>query len=749
MTASTCPSDEVLNRAIALGDAGGGDPWLEAHIESCAACQARLEQLTRNIDSDDSLSRALSVASPSSVRLIETIDEISTRGMADVGRLDLRYEDLKRWIQSSEPDGQETLDGFTLLECVGRGGMGVVFQAVDPGNDRVVALKAMLPDLARDPRARDRFLREAKAMAAVVHPNVVALHAVSEVDGLPYLVMEHVEGASLEDRLWDDTPMEADEIVRIGTAVASAMEACHAKGVIHRDIKPSNVLICAADGAVKITDFGLAAVASTPALTHHGYLSGTPDYVAPERLTIGTEADERSDLFSLGCLLYTMATGKAPFGGDTPLITLHRIASEQPPLVGALNPSIPPQLERAIAALMAKKPQDRPASATEARAMLLGEGAETRAKPGPMRIVAAFLAAAAIVALAGLLFTVLRPGLTPGEAPMAPGEVPSTPVMTAPVDRIVVTTAAELETAVATAPSESWIEIDTDATLVVPPLFVARRSLTLAAAEGRSPTIRLRDSNDEAAPEYLLRLFYGSLRLVGLRFQDAFDTDDQLSRVGGHRSVAEQFVLVHLVDADLHAEDCRFETTTLGAGLRFDPGNDALLVNCDVLAPNGTAVSWNAIEGDGIDFDGGLLVGRVGMQAVVDGAADMIWDGVTVVADKSVLDFEPQSGRLNAIVRDSILQSEEALVTATLEAPSLNRFKRVIGWDGERNRGMSNAVYFADRGYAPTWSREVGTWALGTTDSTFGEPLFRLPHDELVAAIVRGESIGGLLLPVE
>ncbi len=686
-----------------------------------------MNQLAGESISDATLRDALAAPPPTSSKLMDTIDRLSSGGAtAGVGGAP-RYDDLKPWIESSDDGETETLDGYGLLECVGRGGMGVVFRATDPLRGDTVALKAMLPGLARDERARERFLREARAMAAVRHPNVVALHAVSEVDGLPYLIMEHVKGASLEDRLQRGAPMPADEIARIGAAVASGMAACHEKGVIHRDIKPSNVLLCAADGAVKITDFGLAAVASTPTLTHHGYLSGTPDYVAPERLTIGAEADERSDLFSLGCLLYTMATGEAPFGGDTPLITLHRIASQEPPLVRVKNPSVPTHLESAIASLMAKQPQDRPASASAAQALLLEDPSRARLHPPKAyRWVVAVVVLS--VALLATIFAVSRPDHEP------------------PIAKIVVSTAAELVHAVEMIPDGGLIEIDTDEVLSVEPLYISFKSVTIAAAEGRAPTIRLRRSQTGPAPEYLLRAYYGALSLMGLQLEDTWDPEEQLKQVGGHQAVAEQYSLLSLIDADLYAVGCRFKTRTKGASVKLDPGNEPVLRDCELLAPSGIAISWHAIEDDGILLQNCVLAGNVALFTVLEGNAEMVWERSVVLANTAALELDPVRGQLTARVSDSTLQSAKALVLTSLNPPSLSQFKRTVAWIGSGNQVRGKRVYFSNGDYSPSWAREVTAWAIGDQNSTYGRELFRHPHQEVVARLIGGESADALTL---
>ena len=751
MTDTPCPSDEVLHRALASVESGVTDGHLQAHLDRCQDCRDRLERIAGGSITGDTLRRALSVAPPTSPKLMDTIDRLSSRAVASGPGAAPRYDDLEPWIESSDADEATTLDGYVLLECIGRGGMGVVFRARDPAQDRVVALKAMLPELARDDRARERFLREARAIAAVQHPNIVTLHAVSEVDGLPYLIMEYVEGASLQDRMRNGTPMTPQEIARIGAAVAAGLAACHEQGVIHRDIKPSNVLLCAADGAVKITDFGLAAVASTPTLTHHGYLSGTPDYVAPERLTIGSEADERSDLFSLGCLLYTMASGEEPFGGDTPLITLHRIATDHPPRIRTKNPLIPVHLEETIAALMAKRPEDRPASAKAARDLLLGEPPRRQARIGKWRWVAGLVILTAVAVLVPYVVSLSRhetptqkenvvPNPAEHESTIGAGPRPDLPT------KIVVTTAAELESAVETVSDGGRIELDTDETLVVQPLYIVRKSVTIAAAEGRKPTIQLRPSEDGTTPEYLLRLYYGTLNLAGLRLEDDWEAKEQLRRVGGHPKVAEQFGLLSVIDGDLNVTGCRFETRTVGSCVRLDPGNAATLRDTDVFAPNGTAITWHAIEGDGLVLDNCVVAGNVALLTTLEGNAEVSWERSIILASLAAFELRPVHGQLSAWVSDCVIQSVDALVLTSVDPPSLSRFKQAFAWHGSNNQVRGKEIFFADGEYTPSWAREVSAWAVGDRDSTYGRELFHLPHRNVVTEFIGGQPAQSLLI---
>lgn len=271
------------------------------------------------------------------------------------------------WQELLEPcdrtDSLGTLGHFQVLEFVGRGGMGIVFRAWDLKLQRYVAIKVMSPVLAQDGLARKRFLREARTAASISDVNVVSVFSVHEENVPPYLVMEFVDGLSLEELIAKQGPLDLKTIVQIGTQIALGLAAAHAQGLVHRDIKPANVLIEAGD-RVKVSDFGLARSADDAGMTRTGQIAGTPDFMSPEQAE-GREIDHRTDIFSLGSVLYAMCVGHPPFQSDSALVTLRRVCDADPSPVRSLRPDTPEWLERAIAWLMNKDPSQRPQSAIE------------------------------------------------------------------------------------------------------------------------------------------------------------------------------------------------------------------------------------------------------------------------------------------------------------------------------------------------------------------------------------------------
>ncbi|HLF80576.1 MAG TPA: protein kinase, partial [Anaerolineales bacterium] len=248
-------------------------------------------------------------------------------------------------------------DRYLLQEQIGQGGMGTVWRGFDSLLERQVAIKLLNPEgFATEGRAR--LLAEARAIAKLDHPNIVAVHDAGESDGSPYIVMELVEGHNLHDR----PPVDLQQVIAIARQICAALEHAHDQGIVHRDLKPENVVI-GQDGVARLMDFGLArSVASR--LTEEGHLLGTVFYMAPEQ-ALSQSVDERADLYSLGVMLYELTTGGLPFTHDDPGMVISQHVHATPVAPRAKNEEIPPALSRLILALLSKDPKERPATAAE------------------------------------------------------------------------------------------------------------------------------------------------------------------------------------------------------------------------------------------------------------------------------------------------------------------------------------------------------------------------------------------------
>lgn len=327
---------------------------MEDHVANCPRCQCRLLRLAGGDQWNDLLVSLrdghdnLSIAA-------EQVDQCLSADLAEV---------LRQLNPSDLPESLGRLGTHEIAAVIGSGGMGVVLKAEDAVLTRTVAVKAMLPHLARSGTARGRFAKEARATAAINHENVIPIHAVDMSGPLPYLVMPFIRGESLQQRLDRDGPLELAAILRIGLQVAAGLAAAHAQGVIHRDIKPANILLESGTDRLKITDFGLARAVDDASTTRTGVILGTPQFMSPEQ-TRGRGIDSRSDLFSLGSLLYMAACGFPAFRSDNTFAVLSRIVSEPAAPVRQTRPDLPEWFERLVSKLMCKRPEDRYQSASE------------------------------------------------------------------------------------------------------------------------------------------------------------------------------------------------------------------------------------------------------------------------------------------------------------------------------------------------------------------------------------------------
>ena len=314
------------------------------------------------------------------------------------------------------------LGPYEIVSAIGAGGMGEVYRARDSRLNRIVAIKVLSEQVSSRPDLRERFEREARAISALQHPNICTLHDIGQQDGIDFLVLEFVEGEPLDQRIAKG-PLPIDQVLRYSAEIANALDKAHRHGIVHRDLKPGNVIIT--KSGAKLLDFGLAklqerssALAAPPTdvtiasskLTGEGTLVGTFQYMAPEQLE-GKDADARSDIFSLGTVIYEMATGKAAFEGKSRASLIAAILSSEPQPISAILPMTPPALDRVLKRCLAKDADDRWQNAGDLASELrwIAEGGSQAGVPAPVAaqrkrrqslpwIVAAVFAALALIA---------------------------------------------------------------------------------------------------------------------------------------------------------------------------------------------------------------------------------------------------------------------------------------------------------------------------------------------------------------
>ena len=348
----------------------GEEQQLTAHLETCQQCRCRLDELAAapvtwthatTFLKDDPFDRA-GISSATNGGNNSLNDEAPLLQPQIQNVLDLLNA-------TDDPNMLGRLGTYEVSGVVGSGGMGIVLKAYDRPLDRTVAIKVMAPYLATSGAARQRFSREARAAAAVIHPNVIAIYGVSPDATLPYLVMPYVGGKSLQKRLDNEGSLPVADILRIGIQIASGLAAAHDQGLVHRDIKPANILLDQGVDRLVITDFGLARAVDDASVTRTGVIAGTPQYMSPEQAR-GEPVDARSDLFSLGSVLYATCTGRVPFRAETPYGVLRKITDNSPRPIQEINPLIPEWLCRIIDRLHAKSVVDRFQSAEEVAQLL-------------------------------------------------------------------------------------------------------------------------------------------------------------------------------------------------------------------------------------------------------------------------------------------------------------------------------------------------------------------------------------------
>ncbi len=252
----------------------------------------------------------------------------------------------------------QTIGGYQIAERIGQGGMAEVYRAYQPQLERWVAVKILRPTEASDEEFLARFRREARAIAALRHPNILTVYDYGEEGGIAYIVMEYVAGGTLKARLSSRRLLEWPEAAMLVIPVGRALAYAHSQGIVHRDIKPANVLLARPDWPL-LADFGLVKLLGRQrGITRPGASIGTPAYFSPEQ-AIGEDVDHRSDIYGLGILLYELLTGRVPFEADSPIEMLLRRLREPPPSPRRLNPRVSPQLEAVIMRALARDPQAR------------------------------------------------------------------------------------------------------------------------------------------------------------------------------------------------------------------------------------------------------------------------------------------------------------------------------------------------------------------------------------------------------
>lgn len=612
-------------------------------MDTCKECQWRLEEAPAGeqlgLDGFDM------PASPDTDVLHQRMSDLKSNGLvsADVAAgqssTETNLTDIQPWLsRSRSTGGAQHVDQYVLGTCIGRGGMGIVFHARDTKLDRDVAFKFMSPALLSDSKAADRFLREAKAAAAISHPNVVTIHAVGEFFELPYLVMELVRGESLSDCI-ATRKLSVGQIVNIGQMVASGLNAAHESHVQHRDIKPANLLLQAGSAEVKIVDFGLARPINSQALTQTGTMVGTPEFMAPEQMDASCMVDQRCDLFSLGAVLYACLAGQSPFAAPSTLASLKAVCLSQPKPIQAVAPHTPEWLAKLTMRLLEKDPAARPQTAQEILDTFKLHGFQLHRTPtppappeqnfasnvsvalnqpevsrirrrrrsaSPWPVLTSVIAAASLLVALGLALSQpgksssgsVQPerevaGSSPAErsAPLNSSTAPRLPQPIAehadsrsePEDGATmqwhqVSSTKELGQLLEThrrAPIEIRLNGDE---FHWPATTISDRTIVISCAPGRSPLLIFEGAEDEPA----FTSVDSQIHFTGLRMEVDGVMDDDAPLAG----------LLQFEQSDVTIENCTLMSDTLIPCIALHESS-ASITQCNFQVPNSTSIQWH------------------------------------------------------------------------------------------------------------------------------------------------------------
>ena len=598
-----CPDDSVLLRIISGLTPDSNCAAVEQHLSTCADCQERLERLPdvkewSSVLATGSVLR--SEPSPSLRLVIERLQagsEVSNGGDSALVVSWSNHGTLPE-LQPTRRDGYlGRLGDIDIHSVIGRGGMGVVFKGYDPALDRTVAVKVLAPHLVSDPEAKNRFLREARAAASLTHENVVAIHAIAEAVGMPYLVLQYVAGESLSERLAKREPLPFAHVLRIGLQTARGLAAAHAHGLIHRDIKPGNILLEGGSGNVRIADFGLAKQIGYESLTEVGVVAGTPAYMSPEQAEDGS-VDFRTDLFALGVVLYQTASGKLPFNGDSPSIILNRIRSAEPEPLGKANRQLPEWFCSIVHRLLEKDPENRIGSAEELVKQFEQQSPAAPKKRGRI----ALFVGLALVALAGI--AVIFFNLTQKNVSVLTSTVPTKPV---PVGFVIEGTERSypnLSEAIATAENGGTITIHGDGPYPSPLIRIENKKLVIRAASGSKPKF-VPETGETSNGQFLSS--NSDLVLQGISVDWPVAMPPRKAEESGTKSVVFQ------AKGKLTLDSCRLSCGVNGVCI-VAFGQGLIIEKCHLLAGTGSSICivWKPSAAS-VRIENSVLEGNVGL----------------------------------------------------------------------------------------------------------------------------------------
>lgn len=692
MIPTVCPDDAALIALLRGAGIGASQDGIESHVGECARCQLRLEHLAGGPAASAIKtafpSAASSAASPHLHEVMRRmIDPLS--GMTPGPSATVRQPQLER---------------YEVQGVIGAGGMGAVFRARDPRLKRPVAIKTLR--IAEDDGGlAERFLREAEAIAAIRSDYVVSVYDLGVERGVPFLVMELVEGGSLAEQIDGAGNLAFPRVLKLATEIASALASAHAVGVIHRDVKPRNVLYDRAADRYKLTDFGLVKFQDRPSMTATGAMAGTPEYMSPEQAE-GRSLDARSDLFSLGGLLYAACTGASPFQAETAVASIMRVCREAPRPLQRVDPAIPDWFGQLVASLLEKHPSHRPASAGEVLALLARQAAPSaslvRRQTSMKR--RALLGSAGVVAFAAIAFAAqmfwpsgatTTTAVTPIRGPLLPFRVGA--------DR---RDFASLNDAVNAAASGDVIEIHGNGPFPCLPIALGDKEVTLRGDSDSHPVLVFAPIDVKESKPAISAA--GSIALEGLEVR--------FTQPGPAQDNARSDVLVPTainVSGRLEITNCIVSVAKRNACVRWS-GTSCEIRNSRLSAPDGIGLAWRPRPDAKLALSqnelaaGSCLSVTIDATQIASDSCDIRLDANTFQGDrlfrlrgaggpKHRFNIVAERNRFEIrrlIVLDWNLRGPKALARPNL-AEVKNRLPRFFRWNESKNAYSSSCQFLS------------------------------------------------------
>ncbi|MCI0681062.1 MAG: serine/threonine protein kinase [Gemmataceae bacterium] len=635
---------------------------LEEHLGTCQACRQLVDELT----DVGSLVAERPSAEPKSAHLQRAIQQLLEHSEAPATVVPAENEAASTArLTLLAPIDRQGFSGklgmYQIRRLIGQGGMGIVFEAYDPLLKRTVAIKMLSMLTALNEEAKVRFLREAQAAAALTHENIVTIHAVDEDNGIPFLVLQYVAGESLAERLKREGRLPLGEAIRIGAQVARGLAAIHEKGLIHRDIKPSNILLEEmSDGAVsgkderpgsgdprptraqhgptvKIADFGLVKNIGDEPLSASGTVAGTPEFMSPEQAT-GHAVDARTDLFSLGVVLYAASSGVSPFRSDSPLLTMDRVRETKPRPLQEVEPTLPDWFCRLVHRLMAKGPGLRIQSAREL-AKLLEQSQAGPPIPPPRPLMSRRLLAltASLLVIAGLAVA-LGIYYGRGESNGGPDKRPEPAPAKKPAAGFMIAgrrdVHQDLANALMAASDNDVIEVYGNGPYRTVPLNIAGKRLTIRAMAESRPVFRSKSPGARAQEPFLQT--DADLRLEGLTIHWSIEAP-----LGKSEANMLARCIVVSTGGQVALAHCRIVAGQMDVCVGASTGN-LELDHCHFAGEKAVGAYWRPVAGAHLTADNCVFEGRIGLSVATraetarSASASLVLTHNTWVVDKSI-----------------------------------------------------------------------------------------------------------------